>query len=886
MSARDPVAMILAGLDGPVAPRPEFADALLARLLEELGEGEAPAGRPWRAAFRPPRILPSARPRLRLALIVIALLLLLAGVATGTYFGVKTWISSGPRGVQVTSDFRLVELVRGVEYGRITLAPNGDELYSISIPTATRQTNPQPDLRRAAIVQVSGLRSERVRSDAVLRLADLKQDPTLWDPGTDLAGVVVPEIFAVPEFGPKPSIASNGDLAFVASVSPATTLSGFFKSGAKSTSLLVRHRDGSVEKVLTVRELVDAGLLNPAAAGQANMLFAPAFSAPDRLFLYVNDEPGRNRFRNFYEVVDPNRDGDWSDREITPLELPAFLGFGDRPVTDPESAWYVKLLTPEHSLAGEDRSRSFLLLVTRFGAGENRVYRVSDANRDGDALDQGELQLLFSGRPGPHAEFEAVLAPRIVVRDGKIALRELLLGGFTTPTRVSRVTETGEVIDIARAFFRIEDVAADAEGNVYVLAAAPDATVPTLYKLQPVSEGTTQEHPAQTSTTPPASAEAQPLGALRLAVTRTTGPLGGPYRRKIFFMQADGRRLGTLVSGGYPSLGPQSPSGKWIVYWSDREIPNEPFTYVANVSTGSSKRLARKYLQAHCWRSDDTVLLDDYSPERGSMLVLSGVRTGTQRIVLRRAGLHAVPPCSASGRFLLLTNRARRTLELLDIRTGDRRRLRTPLAGRRYYNEAQLSPDGQRVAYTVDRLRTISGRTTGVPGGVAYVHDLTTGRTRVVQRAKGQRIYFLWSPSGDRLLLRSTRHRRCTKAERGGEGCQAWSLFLVDVERGTSKPLVANAPHYPDHLWAPDGKAFAYSTGRTVYVVPLRGLAQKFGHTAGYGLFGWSPDGHELGLVRAANRARIAILNTRTGAIRTILREKRRDAALEVTWLR
>jgi Tol biopolymer transport system component len=351
-------------------------------------------------------------------------------------------------------------------------------------------------------------------------------------------------------------------------------------------------------------------------------------------------------------------------------------------------------------------------------------------------------------------------------------------------------------------------------------------------------------------------------------------------------MQADGRRLGTLVSGGYPSLGPQSPSGKWIVYWSDREIPNEPFTYVANVSTGSSKRLARKYLQAHCWRSDDTVLLDDYSPERGSMLVLSGVRTGTQRIVLRRAGLHVVPPCSASGRFLLLTNRVRTTLELLDIRTGDRRRLRTPLAGRRYYNEAQLSPDGQRVAYTVDRLRTISGRTTGVPGGVAYVHDLTTGRTRVVQRAKGQRIYFLWSPSGDRLLLRSTRHRRSTKAERGGEGCQAWSLFLVDVERGTSKPLVANAPHYPDHLWAPDGKAFAYSTGRTVYVVPLRGLAQKFGHTAGYGLFGWSPDGHELGLVRAANRARIAILNTRTGAIRTILREKRRDAALEVTWLR
>ena len=67
MTTPDPAAGLLAGVERPVDPRPEFAEALLGRLLVEL---EQPRRRILRA---------------RTLLLAAALLLLLAGVATATY---------------------------------------------------------------------------------------------------------------------------------------------------------------------------------------------------------------------------------------------------------------------------------------------------------------------------------------------------------------------------------------------------------------------------------------------------------------------------------------------------------------------------------------------------------------------------------------------------------------------------------------------------------------------------------------------------------------------------------------------------------------------------------------------------------------------------------
>jgi WD40-like Beta Propeller Repeat len=89
VSAMDPVTRILAAVDGPVQPRPEFADALRADLLAQL---RAPVHAARSRRLRLGWFLPHAPPRVRLVLAAAVLFLLLAGIATATYFGVRAAI--------------------------------------------------------------------------------------------------------------------------------------------------------------------------------------------------------------------------------------------------------------------------------------------------------------------------------------------------------------------------------------------------------------------------------------------------------------------------------------------------------------------------------------------------------------------------------------------------------------------------------------------------------------------------------------------------------------------------------------------------------------------------------------------------------------------------
>jgi WD40-like Beta Propeller Repeat len=86
VSAVDPVARILGAIDRPVQPRPEFAEALRADLLARL---QAPVRAPQRRPVRLHWFLPHAPPRVRLVLVAALVLLLLAGIATATYIGVR-----------------------------------------------------------------------------------------------------------------------------------------------------------------------------------------------------------------------------------------------------------------------------------------------------------------------------------------------------------------------------------------------------------------------------------------------------------------------------------------------------------------------------------------------------------------------------------------------------------------------------------------------------------------------------------------------------------------------------------------------------------------------------------------------------------------------------
>jgi hypothetical protein len=79
MSAIDPLAAILGTLDRPVQPRPEFAQTLLSRLVEELGDGaQTPTRKPRQARLRLPqgRSAEHATRSPRRVLVLVALLVL------------------------------------------------------------------------------------------------------------------------------------------------------------------------------------------------------------------------------------------------------------------------------------------------------------------------------------------------------------------------------------------------------------------------------------------------------------------------------------------------------------------------------------------------------------------------------------------------------------------------------------------------------------------------------------------------------------------------------------------------------------------------------------------------------------------------------------------
>jgi hypothetical protein len=477
MSSIDPVVSILGGLDRPVQPRAEFTEALLSRLLDELGEAQAPAREPRRARLA--RLLPGAPPRLRLVVIVIALLLILAGVAFATYFAVRTWISAGPRGVQYTSDFRLAVAFRApprpesrTEYrSSFVLTPSGRDVYAV------RYLPPWPH-RRAELVRIAGIASGRAAHEE--RLLDYRAlaEPRLWDPGTDLRNAVIGEYMGVDDSRVQSiAVAANGDVFLLAAAWPSNK---FDNAPARDVSLIVRHPDGSLQKVLTIRELIRSGVFS--GRGANRIALGVAASAPDRLWLRVGQPHGF-----LVELSDPNSDGDWADRVIRRLRLPASF---------PKNWSFPELLT-EPSVPGEDRSRSILATASNNLA--FRVYRVADLNDDGDASDKDELQLLFGGHRASLEDFPEVpaIAPRTIVRDGKVVLRELVAGSFSRPTRISRISESGKVTDFGRSFEALETVLAGRDGSVYAVVQTPGFALKQgprwiIYRLTPAGVNSRQ----------------------------------------------------------------------------------------------------------------------------------------------------------------------------------------------------------------------------------------------------------------------------------------------------------------------------------------------------------------------------------------------------------
>ncbi len=285
---------------------------------------------------------------------------------TSTRVSEPVWLSAGPRGLQFTSDFQLAELFRAdptTYYWDLTAGPGGRDIYAIREQFtdsrfdqlgSTRQV-----LAKTAVVRLYGLQEERAQAEVVFYFGDpALKDPALWDPGTDLSGTISPECCDKP--GGKLSVANNGDLFFVARAwtgGPEGQRPSYNNATHEGASLIVRRADGTLQKILTVPELVDAGLFSEQAADQA-LGFAVAASAPDRVWLDIyNWYSGRAHMevRRFYEIQDPNSDGDWSDRTVVGLSIPDFVTAQDY------TSWFSHRVVAEPSVGGQDRSRSFLL---------------------------------------------------------------------------------------------------------------------------------------------------------------------------------------------------------------------------------------------------------------------------------------------------------------------------------------------------------------------------------------------------------------------------------------------------------------------------------------------------------------------------------------------
>lgn len=906
MSAIDPIAAILGDLDRPVAPRPEFAGALLPRLLDELRAPMRGArrGRGLRLGW----FLPGVPIRLRLALILIALLLLLAGIATATYVGVRTWVSEGPRGIQFQSDYQLATAFTsagnpvgwspgGNPVRSFALSPDGGELYAMLLP---------PGAHTPELVRVDGIEhGRRLHATQVL----------------DLESLNVPNWCVWPFVRPV-SVAPNGDVFFVVggldlpsgasrrpSCGPTTAMNdvqvflhpaasglGYDLSPADSAArgglghllLYVLHPDGSRQLVLSGSDLVRSKLFPPDW-----MEWQIVASAPDRIWLWVDPAEAAGPQRLF-RVIDPNADGDWSDRVVRGVSLPASLPFAKSATGTfdafSEGSWQ---LAAEPSLQGDDRSRSVLAAVSNSRTGDFRVYRLADRNDDGDVLDPGDVRLLLER---PNAA-RAQIAPRIVVRDG-VAHRQLVVAGLSRPDRVSLVSESGAATDIARAFRGLSTVLAGPSGQLYPITGNWDFSLPNnalvVYRLTPVAGVR-----GKISASAPAGSGASAPISFPAPLSRGTPLLEFEVNgRGSYTIDADGRGLRKLVAHVRGVC--RSVDGRELAYTSDLEVPTEFFTYIA-ADGGRPEKVTERNDPIVCPFTKGWLLVYHrgvYRPDGSSVgnLIRYDRRTGRAAVVARGVDRYALSP---DGTKLVYVGGGRETLQLVDLHTLQRRTLAGPQPGTLYSHGPpggfglRWSPDGTRIAYFTGR------RPRGAiwkPALHTYVHvlwvrDVTTGEPLLSLAIAGGPPSVSWSPDGTELLV-------CV-ADRAFEplcGAGPARLLLIDLRTSSVRKVARGTLNLVG--WAPEGRTFAFASSRTLFLVTADGKTEKLPSIKPLGAcgvecpwLGWSPDGHYIGFDAGRTEkapSGIEILDVRTGHLRVLrpFRPFRGDYYLNVNWWR
>jgi TolB protein len=164
------------------------------------------------------------------------------------------------------------------------------------------------------------------------------------------------------------------------------------------------------------------------------------------------------------------------------------------------------------------------------------------------------------------------------------------------------------------------------------------------------------------------------------------------------------------------------------------------------------------------------------------------------------------------------------------------------------------SPNGSQLAYVSFESRK----------PVVYVHDVLSGRRRLIANFKGSNSAPAWSPDGRMLAV--------TLSRDGGS-----QLFLIDANGGEPRRLTQSSSIDTEPAFSPDGKSIYFVSDRgggpQIYRMLVSGSnAERVSFTGGYNISpAPSPDGRWLSYISRVNGAfKLQVMELSSGNVSQI----------------